>query len=233
MGLTIFCLYHAYKNNSESKWYWFILFFPLLGSIFYLYTHFYSKENIRNLSEGVASAVNKNHLIKKLEKELEFSPSITNKANLADAYVNQERYSEAEELYLSCLEGFNKNDISINQKLMRCYALSSQLEKAVSIGEKIENNRDFQKSEFRIIYAQVLANHGMIEKAEEHFKDMNSNYSNYPHRIAYVMFLRQQSRNEEANSLLNRMENEWNNMNRDERKVFPSLKSKLNSLRQE
>ncbi len=231
IGLYVFCLYHAYKNGAEQKWYFIIIFFPLIGSIIYLYTHFYSKENVSAIAEGVVSSVNKNHNINKLEKALEFSPSITNKANLADEYVRLERFDDAEALYLSCLEGFNKNDISVNQKLMTCYFLQGDYAKAVSIGKSIENNRDFKKSIHRVTYAQALNKSNQLEEAENHFKEMNSRYSNYPHRMAYIQFLQFHNRHSEANEIIERIEIEWQNMNRQERKLVSKFKSDLNSLK--
>jgi hypothetical protein len=79
IGLQAFCIYHAYKNNSEQKWFWLIIFFPLIGCIIYLYHHFYSKENVRTISEGIKETVDKNYQTRKLEDKLNFSDSVQNK----------------------------------------------------------------------------------------------------------------------------------------------------------
>ncbi len=68
--LQVVCLLHAYRNGSDQKWYWLILFYPIIGSIIYLYEHFYSRKNMADLSEGVKGVINSNYEIQKLEKEV-------------------------------------------------------------------------------------------------------------------------------------------------------------------
>ena len=70
-----YCLYHAYTNRVYQRWFWFIIIFPLLGSVVYLYHHFYSKRNTAVLSEGLKGIVNSNYEVEKMEKELKLTDS--------------------------------------------------------------------------------------------------------------------------------------------------------------
>ena len=88
--LQIFCLYHAYKSNSQQKWYWLIIFFPFFGSLLYLFDTFYTRGNIRSLTEGVKGMMNSNYRLEQLERELKFSDNVSNRVNLADAYIFQQ-----------------------------------------------------------------------------------------------------------------------------------------------
>ena len=101
--LQIFCVYHAYKHSSEQKWYWLIIFFPVFGSLIFLYHHFYSKDTVETISEGIKGVVNKNYQTEKLENKLNFSDSVLNKTNLANKYMDIGEYSSAIQLYESCL----------------------------------------------------------------------------------------------------------------------------------
>ena len=47
--LQAFCVYHAYRNNVEQRWYWLILFFPLFGCIIYLVQNFNTASTIKSL----------------------------------------------------------------------------------------------------------------------------------------------------------------------------------------
>ena len=51
--LQAFCVYHAYRNNVEQRWYWLILFLPLFGCIIYLVQNFNSASTIKSLEENV------------------------------------------------------------------------------------------------------------------------------------------------------------------------------------
>ncbi len=73
--LQAFCVYHAYRNNVEQRWYWLILFFPLFGCIIYLVQNFNSASTIKSLEENVKAVVISNYKIEQLEKALRFSDS--------------------------------------------------------------------------------------------------------------------------------------------------------------
>jgi hypothetical protein len=60
-----------------------------------MYHNFYNRNNINTIAEGVKEVVNSNYKIEQLEKALQFSDNITNKTNLADAYVGNNRYTDA------------------------------------------------------------------------------------------------------------------------------------------
>ncbi len=216
--LEVFCLYHAYKNRADQKWFWFIIIFPLIGCIFYLYHHFYSKENINIVTESVKGAVNKNYEVEKLEKELQFANTIQNKTNLADKYAADGRTAEAIELYQSCLEGFNSNDTGIKMSLLGCYASIGEYEKACEIGDTLTSEKIFSKSWSRIGYAWSLYHVGRIKDAEANFKATDSRYSNYPHRLEFAKFLVLIQKKEEAIKLLDKMIEEFNTMNSSERR---------------
>ncbi|MFK7784245.1 MAG: hypothetical protein AB8B56_03965 [Crocinitomicaceae bacterium] len=216
--IEIFCLYHAYKNRADQKWFWFIIIFPLIGCIFYLYHHFYSKDNIHIVTESVKGAVNRNYEVEKLEKEVQFSSTIQNKTNLADKYAADGRTAEAIELYESCLVGFNSNDLGVKMSLLECYASIREYEKACEIGDTFTSEKAFSNSWSRIGYAWSLYHVGRIEDAETNFKDTNVRYSNYPHRLEFAKFLALIEKKEEAIQLLDKMIDEFNNMNSSERR---------------
>ena len=85
--LQMFCVYHAYRNNAEQRWYWLILLFPLIGCIVYLVHTFNNRDTISAITENVKGVVISNYRIDQLEKALRFSDNVTNKVNLADAYA--------------------------------------------------------------------------------------------------------------------------------------------------
>ncbi|MBL4755785.1 MAG: hypothetical protein JKY52_19605, partial [Flavobacteriales bacterium] len=187
--LQVVCLYHAYTNHAAQKWYWFILFFPFLGSLFYLYHHFYSRQNIDNLAEGLKSTVSTNYHIEKLEKQVKFADTVTHKSSLADAYAELGRHREAVELYLSCLEGFNEDDPDILLKLVEVNYRMKEFEKAVSYGDLLAHDLTFSKSEVKASYAWALFETKKRDLAEKAFEEMDIQFTNYPQRLKYCQFL--------------------------------------------
>ena len=227
IALQAFCVFHAYKNNSEQKWYWLIIFFPLLGCGIYLYHHFYSRENVKIVSEGLKGSVNKNYQIEKLENKVNFSDSVLNKTMLADKYLETNEYEKAIELYDSCLKGFDKGNVDTIQKIIHCYFSTKNYEKAVFWGEKIKNNREFHTSVGHVSYAWSLFHLNETEKAEDNFKLMDASYSNFSQRIEYSKFLYQINKQKEARDMLEEVSEEFDQLDSYSKKHYKGVKKKI------
>jgi hypothetical protein len=217
--LQIFCLYHAYKGNTQQKWYWLIIFFPFFGSLLYLFDTFYNKDNIRNLAEGVKGVMNSNYRIAQLEKALKFSDNVTNKVNLADAYMSAERYQDAIPLYTGCLQGFMSEDVHLRMKLLRAYFFSKDYDAAIALGQELETEKSFKNTEERVIYAWALHFQEQTNLAWKVFNDMDKSFTNYKHRAEYCKFLMATNRAEDSKNKLAELIEEFNHMRDGERRL--------------
>ncbi|MFL5728659.1 MAG: CDC27 family protein [Cytophagaceae bacterium] len=200
--LQAFCLYHAYKNNNQQKWYWIILFFPLGGCLIYLYDNFYSRNKLKSFSEVAKNIVNSNRRIEQLEREVKFNDNVTNKINLADAYMTVDRYEEAVKLYESCLTGFRSDDPFVQMKLLSAYYQHKNYKKVIELGQKLSGYKDFKNSEQRIALAWAYYFENDHAKCLEVFKDCNRTFTNYKHRVEYSKALLQLNKPEEAEGVL-------------------------------
>jgi hypothetical protein len=230
LALQAFCLYHAYRNHVEQRWYWFIIFFPGIGCAMYLYHNFYSRRSIETIAEGVKGVVNSNYKLEQLEKALRFSDNITNKTNLADAYVSCGRYDEALALYKECLMGFMADDPVIRIKVLFTSFLKKDYEATVACGETLESEKRFQKSEERAAYAWALHYTGKTEQAEKLFEQMDSSYTNYRQRIEYCKFLKVIGKPEELKNKLQEMNEELENLKGPERKFYRHIAREIREL---
>ena len=224
--LQVFCVYHAYRNNAEQRWYWLILLFPLIGSIVYLVHIFNNRDTLSEITENVKEAVISNYRIEQLEKAHRFSDNVKNKVNLADAYAEIGRYHEAAALYCQCLQGFMSDDPGIKMKLLYVYFMIGDYNEAIAIGSQLEAERLFSNSEERVVYAWGLYRSGNIEAAEKVFKDMNRSFTNYFHRLEYSKFLLEIKNQEIAKETLASLIEEFDQMQHSERNL------KKNILRQ-
>jgi hypothetical protein len=220
LALQAFCLYHAYKINGEQKWFWLIIFFPLVGCVIYLYQELYSRRSAEHLFEVAKGMFNSNYNINKLEKALQFTDTITNKINLANAYMAAHRPADAIPLYKSCLESFKANDPIITIKLLIAYYEMADYKQTIKYGQQLSKEKVFERSEAKIAYASALYQDDKIDEAEAVFKSMDSSYTNYPHRIAYCQFLAQTDRSVKAKQKAEEMLNEFQHMGRLEQKQF-------------
>ncbi len=221
--LQAFCIYHAYRNNAEQRWYWLIVFIPLIGCIIYLLRNFNNRATLNTLKENVKEVVISNYRVEQLEKALRFSESLKNKVNLADAYVEVGRYKEAIALFSDCLQGFMSDDPSLQMKLLNAYFMNEDYEKAVEFGEKLDSGKQFKNSEERVAYAWSLFLAGKQDKAEKVFEDMDRSFTNYFHRFEYCKFLLKRDKADLAKEKLNNLMEEFDQMQSSERSLKKNI----------
>jgi hypothetical protein len=217
--LQAFCIYHAYRNNAENRWYWFIFLFSAFGCAFYLYDAFYSRRNISTIAETVKSVVNTNYHLEKLEQAYRFSDNFTNTINLADAYVAYGRYDDALKLFTTAATGFMGDDPGIRMKMLNAHFLNRAYPEAIAIGQRLESEKIFKNAEQRIVYALALHADGNTESAERVFEDLDRSYTNYPHRLAYCKFLLDTGKKEEVQSKAAAILEEFEHMKGPERRL--------------
>ncbi len=177
--IQIFCLYHAYTNKTEQKWFWIIVIFPFVGSLFYLYDHFYSRRNLELIKEEVKGSLIQNYSIDKLEQKVKFSQTYANKLELANEHLNIGNLDRAIEIFESCNRGTYRNDVHLNMKLMQSYYLKENHEKVLEYGEPIVGKKEFSNSPAKIALAWSNYRLGRVDDAEKLFSAMDIKFSNY------------------------------------------------------
>jgi hypothetical protein len=211
-----FCIYHAYKNNNQQKWYWLIIFLPIVGCLIYLYNNFNSQRNISIIAEGGKGLVYTNLAVEKLEKEVQYSETVTNKMNLADAYTERGRFDEAMGLYESCQKGFYENNPDLLRKLLKVHYLRKEYDKVVALGERLETVKSVGDSEDKIAYAWALYYTGEPEKAEAKFITLDARYANFYARFEFARFYIETGRSPKAKQVLNNIIEEYDGMDKYE-----------------
>jgi len=164
-------------------------FFPFIGSLAYLYHTFYSRRNIDNLTEEVKTVFVSNYKIDKLEKQLTYSDTVTNKILLAEEHTLAGNYRRALELYKSCLHGLHEDDPKILIKILENSYLLKDYESVIEYGKRLKDDPLFADSEERISLAWAYYEIGIMNDSEHHFMAMDKRFSNYEHRLAYARFL--------------------------------------------
>jgi len=224
----MFCLYHAYTTKPEQKWYWIIIFFPFIGSLFYLYHTFYSQRNIDNLTEEVKNVFVSNYKIDKLEKQLSYSDTVANRILLADEHHLAGNYSRALELYQSCLQGLHEDDPKLLLKILENSYLNREYETAIEYGVLLKGDKLFEDSTERISLAWSYYEMGKEQDAEHHFRAMDKRFSNYEHRLEYARFLALTSDNTEASKgILKELLDEIDAMDAYEKRLKKSISQKI------
>lgn len=228
--LQAFCVYHAYRNNAEPRWYWVILLLPLVGSIIYLIYCLGNRSTFKTITANVKENAGSNYRITELEKAVEFTDSVTNKENLADAYMEAGRYRDAIPLYVSCLQGFMADDPALRMKLLYACFMDGDYPEAIRLGQELESEKIFKNAEERLAYAWSLYHHGDHAAAERVFQDVDRTFTNYLHRFEYCKFLIRTNKRDAAKEKLSELLQEFEQMQDGERRQKRSIQHDIRAL---
>ena len=234
IGLQIFCAIHCLRRGTQGKWLWIIIILPLIGSLIYIYSEILANRSFRGPNIDVGAVINPGGKIKKLEEELRFTDTFTNRMKLADAYLAAGQNGDAAELYKSSLTGaFAENEHALAQ-LMIAYFEMQRYDEVIPIGKKLYKLPQFPRSKAHIAYAMSLESLGRLEEAENEFKAMKGRYSYFEQRYQYGLFLIRNGRDKDAWTIFTDMLNEGQHLGqmekRSNRKWFALAKNELRNI---
>lgn len=235
LGLQAICAIHCIRRGNQNKWIWIIVFLPLIGSIAYIFTEMFSRNDVQNVQSGIGSVLFPSARIKKLENNLRFTDTFNNRVLLADAYLEEGMTDKAIALYEESFKGnFTGNEHLIKQ-LIIAYSKNGRYGEVVPLAEKIYHTPQFARSKVHILYALALENTANTEKAEKEFQAMKGKFSNYEARYHYGLFLIRLGRKEEAQILYKQLLEEVQHLSGVEKKSnrqwFSSVKDELNKMK--
>ncbi|MCP9766624.1 hypothetical protein EGI22_01805 [Lacihabitans sp. LS3-19] len=199
------CLYHSFKRGTHQKWIWLIVFLPFIGSIIYIFTEIIKKNQIRDFKGFFINLINPTGRINELEKKLRFSETFQSKVSLAYAYQAANRNIEAIPLFESALSGIHSDDVDVTISLLEAYYAIENYKKVVELGNKLQNDGFFQKSEANIYYAFSLEKIEKFQEAEQVYQKLNRKLCNFQARYYYGKYLQRISQEEKARMLFEKM----------------------------
>ncbi|WP_308990494.1 hypothetical protein QLS71_003315 [Mariniflexile litorale] len=225
-----YCIYHAYKNRNAYYWYFLIMFIPVIGSIIYLITQVYNKQDAEKIQEEIVSVINPTKKIKDLEKRLQFTETYQNRVNLADALLDIKDYKNAIPHYLAALEDSSQNDFYVTNKLIEAYYGLKDYNKVILFAEKIQNQSEFKKSRAQFLYGLALEKLGNFEAAEANLRKIDIRYSFYNERLALAKFLISKDKATDAKEILEEIKIESQNMTSANKRIYRTTVQEVEKL---
>jgi len=233
-ALQGFCAYHCFKRGTQQKWIWMIVFLPYIGSLIYIYQEILSNRRISTASIDVKGIINPGSKLKKLEDDLRFTDTFTNRIRLADAYLAAGQTDKAVELYKGSLTGAFAENEHVLAQLIVAYYQQERYEEILPIAKKLYKLPQFARSQAHILYAMALEQTGNTEQAEAEFKAMKGKYSYFEQRYQYGLFLVRQERYDDAEDIFSVMLEEQPHLSPVERKSsrqwFAKAKDEMKKL---
>jgi hypothetical protein len=233
--LEAFCIIHCLRRGTQQKWLWMLIILPVIGCFIYIYTEILTNRSaLRMPKVDVGAVLNPGVKLKRLEDELRFTNTFTNKIKLADAYLEAGFTDKAIDLYQTSLTGAFAENEHVLAQLIVAYSEQSRYGEIIPIAKKLYKLPQFPRSKAHIGYAIALENTGQVDLAEAEFKAMKGRYSYFGPRYEYGMFLVRQGRDEDAYQIFTDILNEVPQLSAMERKAskvwFAKAKDELKRL---
>ncbi len=222
IALQIYCIYQIIKRHHQWWWILFVLFVPVIGCAVYILLKIVNQQKIGQEVNAVQSDLgtifNPGGKIKELEKQVAFSDTFVNKVALGDAYLVSKMYDKAIEMYESTRKGVHDNDPHVNKQLIHAYFHKHQYDEVIRIAQQAKENKEFEKSNAKVLYALALEQNDQTEEAGRILQSMNGQYSDLEPRIIYAQFLMRQEQKDDAKNLLEEIITEGEHMSNFELK---------------
>lgn len=195
------CLIHSFRRGTQQKWLWIIIFLPLIGSCIYIYQEMISNRGISVPKVDIGAVFDPGIKLKRLENEVKFTDTFTNRIKLADAYLDAGYTDKAVEIYTASLTGAFAENEHVLAQLIVAYDKLERYQEIIPIAHKLYKLPQFSRSRIHMLYAVALEQTGNITAAEEEFKLMKGRYSYFENRYQYGLFLLRQQRTDDAEKI--------------------------------
>lgn len=166
-ALQIGCIIHVIRSGRDYYWLLLILFLPVMGSLIYIVSEvlpgFKNSRLIRSFGHSKKAGMS---TIRKLKEQVEFTDTVSNRIELADAYLSRNQFQQAYDLFSGCREGIYENDAAILHKLADAAYGIGKYEETVELLIQVQksNYRDY-RHERDYLLAEAYAKTGKMNSA--------------------------------------------------------------------
>jgi hypothetical protein len=205
VAVQVFFAIHCVRNGKPA-WLFIILFFPLVGSLVYLFLEFLPEMRARGTVSGAARRVrdriNPAAEIQRLEDQVAISNSLVNRLALARGYLRVGRGDEAIALYRASATGLYEDDPTVLSELAAALAHVGRHEEARETFEKLRATAPALSTEQLLLSAVIYESMGDLEGAAREYQAiLQRPVIGEEARCRYALVLKQLGRTAEANAL--------------------------------
>jgi hypothetical protein len=199
-------IYHVFKTGRPYWWAFIILSFPAVGCIAYYFVEVFpgSREHraARRAANNVSRALNPDRELKRLQEAVEISPTVANKATLAEELASCGQCEEAIELYADCMAGMYADDPRLLFGLAHAHLLKQDHERVRTLLDELKAKcPDFVPNEVALLYAQALEGLGDTRGALLIYEKLIEIYVGLEARVRYGLLLKKLGHLKQANSV--------------------------------
>ncbi len=207
---NLICVIHIIRRGKEIWWILIILFFPGLGSLFYFFMEMLPdlrrgdlRRDMVDMKDRFRTAEGR---IAALKKELQSVETVEKRVELAEAYAEAERWDDAVETYLPCIEGPLGDDPFLLYGYARVRFNQGSLDFAREALDKIDQSGSRDKiNERKLLKARLLHRNGKSQEALPLFEEVVEISQGEEARFYFAEYLIDQGKPDEGRAILEDM----------------------------
>lgn len=202
----IACAVHVVRTGRSYLWIFLIIFVPLIGIAVYLVAEVLPELSgsraARQTASGLGRMLDPGRSLREAQRQVEISPTVQNKAILADEYLRAGQPEPAATLYREALTGIHATDPGLMLGLARAlFGLGDIMAARTTLARLREANPDYVSPEAQLLYARSLEEAGDLIDAEREYAAVAGSYPGQEARCRYALLLEKLGRKDEARRL--------------------------------
>ena len=202
----VFFAVHAIRTGRDRYWIFIIILFPAVGCLIYFLVEYLpemqQKSRIRQTRYGLVGNVSSNKMIRYWEDQVELTPSVKNKKELASAYMQAGQFDRAKSIFEEELSGAQENDPVLSEGLGVASFYAGDFHRAKETLLKLMDIRPNRKyDEYDLLLARTYEELGETDRALDEFEVLIKNFTGEEARCRYAQLLLKLGRENEAREI--------------------------------
>lgn len=205
LAIQVFFAIHAIRIG-KPMWILLLFFFPLIGSLVYLFVEFLpemrARDTVGTAARRVRDRINPAAEIQRLEDQVAISNSLNNRLALARGYVRVGRGDDAIAIYRDSLVGLYEDDPAVLSELAVAYEHMGRHAEARETFERLRGTASMLSNEQLLLSAVIYEGMGDLEGAAREYQAiLQRPVIGEEARCRYALVLKQLGRTAEAHAL--------------------------------
>ena len=205
VAVQVFFAIHCVRNGKPA-WVIVILFFPVVGSLVYLFLEFLpemrARGTVSSTARRVRDRINPAAEIQRLEDQVAVSNSLNNRLALARGYLRVGRGDEAVAIYRASLSGLYEDDPTVLSELAVALEHGGRSAEARETFERLRTSATTLSTDQLLLSALIYESMGDLEGAAREYQAiLQRPVIGEEARCRYALVLKQLGRHAEAHAL--------------------------------
>jgi hypothetical protein len=199
----ITCAVHVIRTGRPYYWIYVVVFVPVVGMAAYFIAEMLPEltqsRGARQATAGIAKALNPGKGLRDALQRVHITPTVENKARLAQEYLQANQPADAAALYREALSGVHATDPGMMLGLARALFVQGEVAESQAVLERLrEANPLLNSPEGHLLYARALEQQDKTAEALSEYAALSAYYPGQEARCRHALLLRRVGREGEA-----------------------------------